>query len=95
VKRRRDDNEDRRGPVDNYPQILATLREAVDRAEGNASLAALSARDVTDWLNVTGITGYYTSQRDQAAENLLEARNAARRLANDLDVALAWMRSIP
>ena len=47
------------------------------------------------WLDVTGVTGYYASQRDQAAQALLDARGEARKLSVHIDRALAQMREIP
>jgi hypothetical protein len=38
------------------------------------------------------VTGYYASQRDQAAQALLDARDEARNLCVHIDRALAQMR---
>jgi hypothetical protein len=40
------------------------------------------------------VTGYYASQRDQAAQALLDARDEARKLCVHIDRALAQMREI-
>lgn len=91
-------NEDRRGPVTNHLEVLAKLREHAEAGIQRATdlkldMAAVAA--VTAWLDMTGVTGYYASQRDTAAQALLDARGSARKLAVDIDRALAQMRSIP
>jgi len=88
-------NEDRRGPVENHPQVLAAMREHADAAIQRATDLKLDLAAVTAWLGKTGVTGYYATERDSAAQALLDARDAARKLAVDIDRALAQMRNIP
>ena len=88
-------NDDRRGPVADHPLVLTTMRQAVVGAVGDASAVKLDLAAVLAWLDVTGVTGYYASQRDQAAQALLDARDEARRLCVHIDRALAQIREIP
>jgi len=87
-------NEDRRGGVVGYAEILLKMRQAVDRAAESATNVKLDLAAVLAWLDVTGVTGYYASQRDQAAHALPDARDQARKLRVHIDRALAQMREI-
>jgi phage tail tape-measure protein len=87
-------NHDRRGPRDGHAQVLDKLRDSAVRGEGNASLAFTSLREVIEWLDKGQVTGYFPTERDEAGQALLAARDAARLLAKDIDSALAAMRSI-
>ena len=88
-------NEDRRGPVIGHAKVLAKMRQATDSAVASTRDIELDLAAVLAWLDVTGLTGYYASERDQAARALLDARDEARRLCVHIDRALAQIRSIP
>ena len=88
-------NEDRRGAPPGHAETLAALRQAAENAEGSAALAATKMREVVEWIDRSGVTGYYASERDHAAQVLLDARDEARKLTVHIDWALAQMRKIP
>ena len=62
------------------------LREAGGAVEDAANLK-LELAAVLAWLDVTGVTGYYASQRDQAAQALLDAWDETRKLTAHIDRA--------
>jgi site-specific recombinase XerD len=65
-------NEDRRGPVRDYARILDRISSEVDLARDADEGVRESLSPVRDWLDHTGVTGYYKTERD-AAEAALRA----------------------
>jgi hypothetical protein len=88
-------NEDRRGPVVGHAKILDGMRRAVDSAIESDRSTRLDLALVLGWLMRTGVTGYYQTERDRAAQSLLDARDAARQVSEQLDLALAAMQRVP
>jgi hypothetical protein len=88
-------NEDRRGPVIGHAAVLHEMKEAIDGAVASTSNIELNLAAALHWLARTGVTGYYASERDLAAQALLDARDEARKLTVHIDRALAEIRSIP
>ena len=60
-------NEDRRGPVTGHAEVLAKMRQATDSAVATTRDIRLDLAAVLAWLDVTGVTGYYASERERAA----------------------------
>jgi hypothetical protein len=77
-----------------HAENIDKMRNAIDHAVIHANEMRLDLAGVLGWLGRTGYTGYYSRERDQAAQWLLDARDEARKLTQEIDRALARMRSI-